>query len=137
MTSTVIAATGYRRSISRIMPMMEFEAKSATVHGWPLISLLRLCRFAALIYCPAVQVAADSFGLCRILSFRRSRRLVRIVIGRRLALIQLALSFLFLFFFLGQVFLALFILEIWLCQFVTPLMAISDAERIREDWFLL
>jgi hypothetical protein len=137
MTSTVIAVTGYRRSISRIMPMMKFEAKSVPAHGWPLISLLRLYGFAALICCPAVQVAAESFDLCCILSFRRSRRLVWIVIGWRLALIQLALSFLFLFLFLGQVFLALFILEIWLCQFVTPLMAISDAERIREDLILL
>jgi len=84
-----------------------------------------------------VQVASDLFGLCRILSFRRSRRLVWIVIGWYLTFIQLALPFLFLFLFLGQVFLALFVLEIWLCQFVTPLMAISDAERIREDLFLL
>lgn len=84
-----------------------------------------------------MQVASDLFGLCRTLSFRHSRRLVWIVIGWCLTLVQLALPFLFLFLFLGQVFLALFILEIWLCQFVTPLMAISDAERIREDLFLL
>ena len=45
--------------------------------------------------------------------------------------------FFFLFLFPGQVFLALFILKIWLCKFVTPLVAISDAERTREDLFLL
>lgn len=83
------------------------------------------------------QAAPDLFGLSGVLSLRRLWRLIWIVAGWCLALIQLALSFFFLFLFPGQVFLALFILKIWLCQFVTPLVAISDAERTREDLFLL
>jgi len=43
MALTVIAATEYRCTIFRIMPMMESEAESASVHGRLPISLMRFC----------------------------------------------------------------------------------------------
>jgi hypothetical protein len=67
--------------------------------------------------CPrSWQAAPDLFGLSGIPSRRRLWRLVWIVTGWCFTLI---------------------ILKIWLCQFVTPLVAISDVERTREDLFLL